>query len=235
MKKILVLCISLIAVIGLTASGTWAYFNDVITTADNTFTAGKLSLSGNGIVQTAFAIGGSTKFKPGDKGNAGSATLTNDGNITGDLYFKVSNVENKENTLTSVETKNSDTAPNGELGGLISIAVWFDVGNDGWTENTDSYITSTGTLVKTGSVGTIGTVPDAAYVTADTLLANGVLGTEKLLVEDAAAGTLGTLKVEYYWPKDSNSDHFDVTHADNTAQDDILEFDVNFALVQANE
>jgi predicted ribosomally synthesized peptide with SipW-like signal peptide len=236
MKKIIFLSVALIAVISMMGVGTWAYFNDVVTSTGNSVTAGKLVLTGDGFVSTPFHIGGSAPYlKPGDNGTAGQTVLVNDGNIDGDLYILSDNVTNNENDLLHPEIAAGDEGPadepNGELGGLLKLAIWVDINGTGWTENTDFYINNSGNVVSTGTSGSIdGNLPDAAYTwTADTLLA--AFDTEKKIASNVPAGTIGTLKVAYYFP-DGGGSHFG-HNSDNLAQDDDITFDLAFALVQA--
>ncbi len=241
MKKIIGLTVALIAVIAMLGTGTWAYFNDVVTSTGNTITAGKLSLTvGGANALLPISIGSATKMKPGDKGHAGNWTLTNGGNINGDFRFKTLNLVNHENTWTSggVEDKAGDPGTNsgtdGELGGLLKLAIWVDADTSGTWNTGDYYITSAGAkfAYAGGEAVTYGGIaPDSAYATANSMVP-GI--TDTLLVGNVAGGSgVGIFYVDYYFPKNAGS-HFTID-PDNKAQDDDITFDLSFALVQAGE
>jgi predicted ribosomally synthesized peptide with SipW-like signal peptide len=103
-------------VAALVAVGTWAYFVDIETSEDNTFTAGSLDLKVNGMddpdVETFFTI---ECVKPGDMGSA-TMTLTNEGCCVpaiADIHIK--NLVDNENDIKEPEEVLNDTGPVGEL------------------------------------------------------------------------------------------------------------------------
>jgi predicted ribosomally synthesized peptide with SipW-like signal peptide len=234
MKKILVLSIALIAVIALTAGGTWAYFNDVVKSEGNTITAGTLFLTVGGTTGTGhFAIGTDGQLKPGSHGHAGNYAITTNGTIKGDLYAKAVNLVNDENGTNPAEIKAGDDNPDvngGELGGLLQIAIWVDKnGNGTYQSGIDYYINSTGGVSNGGTAGSIdGNLPDAAYTAANTLV--GAFIGSTALDSDLSIGTYGSVYVEYNFPTTSG-DHFAV-NTDNITQGDDVKFDLQFALVQ---
>jgi len=116
-KKILILTITTVFIIGMVGTGTWAYFSDVETSTGNTFTAGTLNLTvdvtGGGSVSGTVTPGGDgvneyitlSGVKPGDSGTI-TWTCTNTGSIAGTLTV-ASTVTSDENSLTEPETSAS--------------------------------------------------------------------------------------------------------------------------------
>jgi predicted ribosomally synthesized peptide with SipW-like signal peptide len=94
MKKILGLSVAAILVMGLVGGGTWAYFSDTETSTGNFFAVGTLDLeveSENPLTST-LVDGSSAVLAPGDSFTPVSIDCTNVGNITGDLWVRLTSV-----------------------------------------------------------------------------------------------------------------------------------------------
>lgn len=124
MKKILgmgILSIMLLAAVG---GGTWAWFTDTETSANNSLTAGTLDLNidGGNIAVTTFSA---SNVAPGDSGS-GSNTLANVGSLEGELDVYVSAINNVAGSGgTEYEVGTS------ELGGNAEMAIYIDVDQSG--------------------------------------------------------------------------------------------------------
>ena len=222
MKKILGLTIAALLVMVLVGGGTWAYFSDV-ETGSGSITAGTLDITSGGI--TTFLL---TDQAPGIVAIIGiDLTLTNTGSIAGDLEIALSNLLNPENTRSAIELAEGDTADNGstdgELGGLVEIAVWIDPGNSGIWSSGDSYLPSDGSAAVPWVGGII--VPEAAWDNIDAFVVGGGWSAADVGVSLAAGGGVEDFILEYRW-KDSN----DAT--DNAAQSDGVSFDIDFTVKQ---
>lgn len=93
--------------------GTYAFFNDTETSANNLFAAGTMDLTLNGAGSTTATIGGSN-FAPGDT-VTGSLVLRNEGSIyTGDAQGHAVDVDFKINaTVTDAPASPSDPGQGG--------------------------------------------------------------------------------------------------------------------------
>ena len=137
MKKILGLTVAALIVIALVGAGTWAYFSDTETSANNSLTAGTLDLNvdGGDAAVTTFSVTGKA---PGDSGS-GSTTLASAGNLSGELDVAFSAITNTGGT--SGEFGDST----GNLGGVAQIAVYIDVDSSGTWTSGDIGLKSNGT------------------------------------------------------------------------------------------
>jgi len=137
MKKILGLTVAALIVIALVGAGTWAYFSDTETSANNSLTAGTLDLNvdGGNTAVTTFSVTGKA---PGDSGS-GSTTLASVGNLSGELDVVFSAITNTGGT--SGEFGDST----GNLGGVAQIAVYIDVDSSGTWTSGDIGLKSDGT------------------------------------------------------------------------------------------
>ncbi len=86
MKRILGLGIVAILVMAMVGGGTWAYFSDTETMANNPFAAGTLDLTVN--TENPWATGAIsvTDLWPGKRSGNTTITATNSGNLEGDLW-----------------------------------------------------------------------------------------------------------------------------------------------------
>jgi len=129
MKKILGLAVAALLVMTLVGSGTWAYFSDTETSADNTLVAGTLDLNINGGNAAVYTFQVSNKA-PGDSGS-GSSTLANEGSLDGELDVELTDVTNTPGE--DGEFGSGD----GELGANTEIAIYIDVNQNGNWNNGD--------------------------------------------------------------------------------------------------
>lgn len=93
MKKILGLTIAALLVMGLIGGGTWAYFSDPETNTA-TLAAGRLDLTVDSENPWATAYVSVADMMPSETENGASITLQNNGNVLGDLWFRVTSVTN---------------------------------------------------------------------------------------------------------------------------------------------
>lgn len=221
MKKILGLTIAALLVMALVGGGTWAYFSDVETSSGNLLTAGTLDLTLGGTTQT-FSLSGVT---PGDLADPQvDVDLTSAaGSINANLSISIGAVTNYENGQNDPETDanlgNDQTlgATDGELGGLVKIAIWVDEGDDGWDDINDYYLTSSQTTVAWTSGST---VPSGAYETIDSFASKTWAD-----IEAMAASDVVYFKISYDFPEGGVTD--------NIAQSDSCVFDITFTLQQS--
>ena len=134
MKKIFGLTVAALMVIALVGGGTWAYFSDVETSVDNTFTAGTLDLTPD--TATIHVISYSD-VNPGWSNVSGSThndswTLTNSGNVDGDLIIAIGAIANADNgTEDPEDDAGSGDTGNGDLGAALDVVFWADLNSNG--------------------------------------------------------------------------------------------------------
>jgi spore coat-associated protein N len=201
---------------GLAGGGTWAIFSDTEISTGNTLAAGTLNLKVGSADPCTESIAVSN-IKPTDTGHAASWAIRNTGTISGSFSLSFSAIDNQENGRSEVETACGDTSDGaGELGGKLTIAVWMDVGNNGWGSG-DYYFEPSGpNLIKRS----YSSFPTLAYFT----LADFDNTSSASLQTIAASTTAGNFKVDYDFPEGGSND--------NTAQSDSCIFDVTFNLDQ---
>ncbi|MDD5038000.1 MAG: TasA family protein, partial [Dehalococcoidales bacterium] len=130
MKKILLLTATLILVMALISSGTWAYFSDTETTSDNVLVAGTLDL---GLANTADTnpTGSTTgtwtvamNWAPGESQNA-TLYLNNEGTIDMRSVNDPFSYIYTENTPTTVDDYTETTGTN-NITAMITVqaATW---------------------------------------------------------------------------------------------------------------
>ena len=212
MKKILSLSIVALMVIGLVAGGTWAFFSDTESSTNNEFSAGTLDLTieeGN-VAVTMFSV---EDKSPGESGSA-SADLANVGNTSGELDIAISNYTSTESTgSTEYEDDEIGGEGVGELGGVLTIAMYIDVDESGtWTS---------------GDIGLKSDETTYSYSAGEEDLEDAAVSAYDGDAWDAvltmAAAATDDLVVLWDIP----------TSADNTIQGDSLSFDISFVLEQA--
>ena len=203
MKKIVGLTVAALLVIGLVGGGTWAYFSDVETTVDNTFTAGTLDLTrdGSSQVTTAFLTDVEVgNVAPGDS-DTDLTTLANGGTLSGELDINLGNVSEVAGTVGEFQGGT-------DLAGELYVALWLDK-DDGGSWNADdvglqatantTYSYVAGVSGNTADSGTTTTLTDAALTEADdywngfkiTLTSGTMTGLEGVVTDfDAASDTL---------------------------------------------
>ncbi|HUL61652.1 MAG TPA: hypothetical protein VLT35_01205 [Methanocella sp.] len=196
--------------------GVIAIYVDTETTGSNTFTASTLNLqvgSADPCAETITTPG----LTPGATGNAATWLVSNIGAISGDLSVAVSAITNNENGCSEVESNAGDAtsgAAQGELGGVLTMAMWMDKDSSGTWNAGDFYLNNDGTTIAYASPG----LPAAAYHTVNTY--GGVSYTN--IVTNAGAGDIGTFRVEYNLPGS----------ADSTIQSDSSVFVLTFTFSQ---
>jgi len=92
-KKILGLALAAFMVMGLVGGGTWAYFSDP-ETSTATLAGGTLDLVVDGENPWATAYVSVSNMMPGDTEDQASITITNNGSVTADLWFRITSVTN---------------------------------------------------------------------------------------------------------------------------------------------
>lgn len=130
MKKILGMSLLMITLMAAVGGGTWAWFQDTETSANNSLTAGTLDLNVNG-GNSANATFTLANLAPGNVGS-GSGVLSNVGSLDGELDVSISNLTNVGG---SGGTEFEDGI--GELGYYGKIALFIDVDQDGVWSNGD--------------------------------------------------------------------------------------------------
>lgn len=217
MKRILGLTVAALLVMGLVGGGTWAYFSDPEATGTNAITAAEIDLELGGAT-VPMAIG---PLKPNTSSDPDQTlTLTNSGDITADLTITLGTVANNENTRIEPEVgyDSTETDLSGELGGLITVAMWYDEGNDGWNTVNDFYLTDTDDTVVVWQTGE-SAVPSGAYYSLDDLSGKSFADCEAM-----AAADVDSFKISYDFPEGGVSD--------NAAQGDDCAFTITFELMQ---
>jgi spore coat-associated protein N len=137
MKKIIVLCMSMVLIIGLVAGGTWAYFSDTETSNNNSLTAGTLDLKINNADANYTILNIASAF-PGDSGSS-NTSIKNSGSVTGKLVVASSNVTNTGGTSGEF----GDSV--GNLGSQATLALWLDVNQNDTFDTGDIGLKSDGT------------------------------------------------------------------------------------------
>ncbi|MBN1188531.1 MAG: hypothetical protein JXA46_02150 [Dehalococcoidales bacterium] len=219
LKKILALSLIAIALIGLTAAGTRAFFSDTETSWGNNVTSGTLDLQVGDYDPMTESIS-LDNIKPTDSGRLATWEVYNNGSLTGEFYISIGAVDNQENGASEVEIASGDPGDaEGELGGLITLAMWMDNGGNGWSDG-DYYLDLSGSdLAKTGwSSGSV--LPEEAYFIADYFGGKESSELQQILPDDSP----GNFCVDFIFP--------DNGAADNQAQSDSCTFDIEFTLKQ---
>ena len=142
-KKILFSAMTIALVGALIGGGIYAYFSDVETSTDNTFTAGTLDLTvdtENPWTSTKITA---DNMKPGESG-AVDCTLNNVGNLAGTLTADINTLVDTQGSCTEPEcVDEGGTYSGGSCTGNIAvnlstkmdIVVWVDDGAGGGTAN----------------------------------------------------------------------------------------------------
>jgi spore coat-associated protein N len=161
MKKLLGLIVVALMVIGLVGGGTYAYFSDPETSADNQFAAGTLNLTLNGedgdMATGLFTV---TDANPGEVG-VGTWTLVNNGTLDGYIDLSGIAVTNAENydadtdeAEASVDADTSDETGVGELAANLDVVLFVDDGAGGGTAN-NGIKDGTEAAIYSGKLGSI--------------------------------------------------------------------------------
>ena len=222
MKKNLVLIFSALLVLALTSGGTWAFFTDTESSTSNSITAGTLDLRVGTADPCTESINLGYQIQPGMSGNAADWTVTNLGNISGNLKITIESITNNENTRTEPEEAAGDTtsgAAEGELGDFVDIAFWLDVNQSGGWDAGDMYLKSDGTVVNWASGSSL---PAETYDDINNYAGIDWESTDGMPTLSGSADL--DFMVEYTFPSDTN---------DNRTQSDSCVFDITFVLEQA--
>ena len=143
MKKILISLMTIAMMAALIGGGVFAYFNDVETSADNSFTAGTLDLTVDGANPWASTKITAANMKPGSSG-AVDCTLVNAGNLAGTLTVDIKSLVDSQGTCTEPECVNEGGTYSGgvctgntpvNLSAKMDIVVWVDDGAGSGTAN----------------------------------------------------------------------------------------------------
>ena len=217
MIKKVMLSIMTIALVGtLVSGGVFAYFNDVETASDNSFTAGVLNLR-VGADDTCTESITITDLKPGANGIADSWLVSNTGTIAGNLDISVGTVTNYENTCYEMEGDGTSGATAGELGQNLKVAFWMDANNNNGWDTGDYYLTTVPSKIFYDSADS--GLPNSAFETLDSY-SGKTWGDVQSNV--AGPSNAGTFRIEYDLPTDTT----------NVVQSDNCTFDVTFILTQ---
>jgi spore coat-associated protein N len=139
MRKIAILSVAVLVIIGLVSAGTYAYFSDTESSTNNVLTAGTLDLNidGGNVAVTTFTA---SAVAPGDSGS-GSSTLANVGTMAGELDITTSAVTNTPGAGGTEYEGGS-----GELGANAQIAMYIDVDQSGTWNAGDIGLQSNGAM-----------------------------------------------------------------------------------------
>lgn len=185
--------------------GTYAFFSDTETAADNLFTAGDLDLTLNGLNGVTAAVSASN-FAPGDS-KSGSILLRNEGSIfTGDAQGHTVDLDLKAALAVTDDQGNIDDADDG---GVSTIPL-------------SRYLVLTSLTYDGASL--LGSVGDAdADGVANTLADLEAAGPILDLADPGAAGKSLAFTVEF------------ATTGGNDLKRDVVDVDFTFFLAQAGE
>lgn len=121
MKKILMILLSLMLVVGLVGAGTIAHFSDTETSVGNTFTAGTLDLTVGGVNDPHVASFTLADLRPGSSGTQ-TYVLANAGSIPGFVDLQAVSVANAGGATNDTEFT-VDPGNLGNLGHAIQVTV----------------------------------------------------------------------------------------------------------------
>jgi spore coat-associated protein N len=202
MRKIIILSVAVLVIIGLVSAGTYAYFSDTESSTNNVLTAGTLDLNINGgnVAVTTFTASG---VAPGDSGS-GSSTLTNVGTIAGELDVATSAVTN-----TAGAGGTEYEGGSGELGANAQIAMYIDLDQSGSWNAGDIGLQSNGTTYSFPTALNYDVINNYASKTWNA-------------VETMAAAAADNIVVNWQVPAGTGND----------IQGDSVRFDISFILEQ---
>jgi hypothetical protein len=219
MKTIVGLCLTALILLCLASVATRADFIDSENSIENAVSAGTLNLQVGDAdpLSTNFSLSG---LNPGANGCASAWSVFNTGSINGGLCLAFGEITNLENGCNEIEIAAGDTGDaQGELGGLLKIAVWMDTGDIGWSAG-DYFLDPSGTDIIGVQYSGGSALPESAYFSVDSF---GGKSSESLQVIDGNS-TAGDLKVDYLFSETDSHDF--------VAQSDSCFFDIYFILNQ---
>jgi len=170
-KRILFSVMTIAIVGALIGGGVFAYFSDVESSPDNSFTAGTLDLSvdnENPWTSTKITV---SNMAPGADGVA-TMTLTNEGTIDGTLTVDLKNLSDTEGENPEPEI---NTTEPGDLSANMDIALWVDANHDGVQDGGETVLYS-GKLNAEAGPYSVGTLAASAttYVSLNYSIDSGV-------------------------------------------------------------
>jgi len=195
------LAIILLATVG---GGTWAWFSDTETSANNSLTAGTLDLNidGDNVEVTTFSM---SNVAPGDSGT-GSNTLANVGSLDGELDVYVHYVYS---TGATGSTEFEDGVSH--MGGNAEMALYLDVDQSGTYTGGDIGLKHDGTTYNHPAALDYASMQSYSKVTWDAL-------------ETLATGASDDFIILWEIPE----------AVDNEIQGDTVRFKITFTLEQAD-
>jgi predicted ribosomally synthesized peptide with SipW-like signal peptide len=219
LKKLIGLSLAAFLLLSLTATGVWAFFRDTETTKNNTLTAGTLNLQvGAADPMTESIL--IENIQPGDAKNLASWAVRNKGSLSGGFSVSVETVNNAENGRSEVEIASGDLSDvAGELGDMLTLALWMDNGPGGWSSGDYFLDPSGGSLARVLWAGG-SSLPAGAYFMLNSFSGLG----SSVLQNIAANSTEGNFRIDCNFPENGI--------ADNGAQSDICTFNILFSLKQ---
>jgi len=237
MRKILLLIMTMVIVLGLVSGGAFAYFSDTETSTGNTLTAGTLDLGPPGAHFFVEGVSGYTgptnpemdvtpggngangkvvfsKIKPGDSGII-YWNIKNVGTIPGSLDMELTRSVDSDNGITEPEdmvngsVDGSDGTTDGDLDDYMHIRFQVDLNNDGDYDDA-------GELLQNGTgMGQMETYTP-------------VVGTVYEKLSDITMNPDDVIKFKFAWRTDSDIAGVD----DNIIQGDSFQLDLLFELLQ---
>lgn len=139
MRKILTSLVMIVVVSATAVGATQAYFSDTETSNGNTFTAGSLDLTVDG-VNTNVVKFNLANLQPGNQ-PTGTWTLANVGSVNGYLDLEGITIVSSENTMIEPEVEAGDTTAGvGELQDVLNLRLYIDKDKDGYWSTGDVMI-----------------------------------------------------------------------------------------------
>jgi spore coat-associated protein N len=203
MRKIAILSVAVLVIIGLVSAGTYAYFSDTESSTNNVLTAGTLDLNidGGNVAVTTFTA---SAVAPGDSGS-GSSTLANVGTMAGELDITTSAVTNTPGAGGTEYEGGS-----GELGANAQIAMYIDVDQSGTWNAGDIGLQSNGAMYSFPTALNYDAINNYASETWNAVETMGISASDNIVVN---------------WQVPAG--------AGNDIQGDSVRFDISFILEQA--
>jgi predicted ribosomally synthesized peptide with SipW-like signal peptide len=224
-KKILGLTIAALLVIGLVGGGTWAYFSDPETSSGNVLAVGKLDLNiDGGDSDTTIFESSISGVAPGDAAANEYISLTNVGDMAGELDIEITAITNDESIgSTEYEADVIGGAGIGELSQWLDIVLWIDADESGTFNTGDIELNISGAAADINPWATT-TNETLDFTSIDDYLNINFDAAFASLDETGGTNDEVDLYVTYQVS----------TSADNTAQGDSVDFTVTFTLEQAD-
>ncbi len=218
MKKLILSVFTILMVSAATFGATQALFSDEETSSGNTFTAGSLNLELLNPVSVPFSV---SNIKPGDEGE-GQVTLSNTGNLPGNLNIVLDNFVQDENGCIEPEIKAGDPCGAGDLDLAFRMAMFLDANGDGVYNQADGDI-------ELEYSGNTNTSPGLQFARASDFV--GKVWSDDLLTDLPNGLESGSdMDLVIQWKFLNNS----YAKPDAIFMTDSLSFDITFVLEQLN-